>query len=607
MTEESSLAQVEPLAPDHGGPKAPGVNVSSGKPEITFNEAPATHDASKPDAEDDDDEDEAFDTYNTQSLSSLALHNATDVVDRLYKLSYRIRNPATRLGFSKALQFRQDDPETGRELIKEFEEQDLRHVQEIFAILQGKPAAEIARDFLVKRLAKSHSTIVLYLVARKGQGVHIDAQDREGQTALAVAADRGNIETVRILLDGGADPLIMDFQKRSARSRARENECQAVLELLDNHVNENKPPETIPTETHGAGSASIGGSVDPEKQSVPGQTGETESEARGKIARRQIKIDDAFDDALGHCEKILKRNQILIDYYIYPTKTPTQIADYEPIIKGIQSRIKKLQKLDYSQLKCVINDPDCLAASYLEEYVQSLDDALYGIKKLFIDHYDPKLADRSPYDTIPQSLADFKLDLQNLPKDRRADRDAPAAEQEIRSGPLQFCRGAVQLINNVNKGEFGIVSEEELLEPNRKMLTKRKGVFCWWRCSRCEFRVRYHLKPSQVIALQDCDEIRKHDGAPLSYRPVWLAKSHLRQPNDGPVWPPAKYGCLFCYGEGKKLGETTCFATEMELAMHVCSAHKTNLPPPLLLNKLNVAVDERLPETVRWDLKLHTR
>ena len=157
MTEESSLAQVEPLAPDHGGPKAPGVNVSSGKPEITFNEAPATHNASKPDAEDDDDEDEAFDTYNTQSLSSLALHNATDVVDRLYKLSYRIRNPATRLGFSKALQFRQDDPETGRELIKEFEEQDLRHVQEIFAILQGKPAAEIARNFLVKRLAKANT------------------------------------------------------------------------------------------------------------------------------------------------------------------------------------------------------------------------------------------------------------------------------------------------------------------------------------------------------------------------------------------------------------------------------------------------------------------
>ena len=399
----------------------------------------------------------------------------------------------------------------------------------------------------------------------------------------------------------------MDFQKRSARSRACENECQAVLELLDNHVNENKPPEIIPTETHGAGSASIGGSVDPEKQSVPGQTGETESEARGKIARRQIKIDDAFDDALGHCEEILKRNQILIDYYIYPTKTPTQIADYEHIIKGIQSRIKNLQKLDYSQLKCVINDPDCLAATYLEEYVQSLDDALYGIKKLFIDHYDPKLADCSPYATIPQSLADFKLDLQNLQKDRRADREAPATEQKIRSGPLQFYRGAVQLINNVNKGEFGIVSEEELLEPNRKMLTKRKGVFCWWRCSRCEFRVRYHLKPSQVIALQDCDEIRKHDGAPLSYRPVWLAKSHLRQPNDGPVWPPAKDGCLFCYGEGKKLGETTCFATEMELAMHLCSAHKTNLPPPLLLNKLKVAVDERLPESVRWDLKLHTR
>ena len=324
------------------------------------------------------------------------------------------------------------------------------------------------------------------------------------------------------------------------------------------------------------------------------------------MARRSIKIEDAFEDALRYCKEILKRNEILIGYWIYPHKTPTQIAEYEPVIKKLQSRIKNLQKLDYSQLKCVINDPDCLAASYLQEHVQSLDDAVYGFKKLFVEHYNSDLGKRSPYDTIPQSLANLKLDLQDLQKDRRADRSSPMAEDEVRTGPLRFCKGAVQLINGNDYGKLGVVSEKDLLKSNRDILRAHKGCYLWWQCSTCKFQVRYHAMSSRAGTIEtNDDELREHARVPLEYRTIWMAKSHLHQASES--GKGAKYGCLFCYGEGKKLSERTTFATGKELATHICSRHKTELPPPLMLNKFKMAVDEKKPESGRWELKLHTR
>ena len=56
----------------------------------------------------------------------------TDIIDRLYKLAFKIRNPKARLATSKALNFKRVDEDTGIDLIQEFVQTDTRHVEELF-------------------------------------------------------------------------------------------------------------------------------------------------------------------------------------------------------------------------------------------------------------------------------------------------------------------------------------------------------------------------------------------------------------------------------------------------------------------------------------------
>ena len=58
-------------------------------------------------------EEEALMSYKADSISTIVLENANSIIDRLYKLSFKIRNPATRLGFSRARSYCAIDGETG--------------------------------------------------------------------------------------------------------------------------------------------------------------------------------------------------------------------------------------------------------------------------------------------------------------------------------------------------------------------------------------------------------------------------------------------------------------------------------------------------------------
>ena len=85
---------------------------------------------------DSDSDSEDFESYLESSLAKTALENAEGVIDRLYRLAFKIRNPATRLGFSKAQNFQQIDPDTGVDLIEVFAAFDLQHVEQILLELQ---------------------------------------------------------------------------------------------------------------------------------------------------------------------------------------------------------------------------------------------------------------------------------------------------------------------------------------------------------------------------------------------------------------------------------------------------------------------------------------
>ena len=92
-----------------------------------------------------------------EPLAEIALDNMRDTIDRLYRLSFRIRNPATRLGFSKAKRERLMG-EDGTDLTESFLAIDLKHVGDLMGKHLKMPPEEIRNHFLVQRLAKANNT-----------------------------------------------------------------------------------------------------------------------------------------------------------------------------------------------------------------------------------------------------------------------------------------------------------------------------------------------------------------------------------------------------------------------------------------------------------------
>ena len=96
-------------------------------------------------------------SYREEPFYAIVLENAKLTIDRLYKLSFKIRNPATRLGFSKARSYRAIDEETGIDLMDRYGCYDLRHIAEIMAQHMHLSPEECESDDLVQRLAKANT------------------------------------------------------------------------------------------------------------------------------------------------------------------------------------------------------------------------------------------------------------------------------------------------------------------------------------------------------------------------------------------------------------------------------------------------------------------
>ncbi|KAL8931143.1 MAG: hypothetical protein Q9208_000247 [Pyrenodesmia sp. 3 TL-2023] len=106
----------------------------------------------------DDSDEEEFESYQDSSLTETALENVNGIIDSLYRLSFKIRNPATRLGFSKAQKYREIDNETGVDLIQIFADFDRQHIEEVFRELRkGQEPKDAKEHYLVERLAKANT------------------------------------------------------------------------------------------------------------------------------------------------------------------------------------------------------------------------------------------------------------------------------------------------------------------------------------------------------------------------------------------------------------------------------------------------------------------
>ena len=92
-----------------------------------------------------------------EPLDELASDNVRDTIDRLYRLSFKIRNPATRLGSSEAKRYRLI-AEDGTDLMESFAAIDLKHVGNLMTKHLTTSPEESRNRFLVRRLAKANTT-----------------------------------------------------------------------------------------------------------------------------------------------------------------------------------------------------------------------------------------------------------------------------------------------------------------------------------------------------------------------------------------------------------------------------------------------------------------
>lgn len=105
----------------------------------------------------DDSEEEDFNSYQAQPLAQVYLDGAIATIDRLYRVSFKIRNPAMRIGLSKARSYREVDESTGVDLIDQYTKVDLRHLQELFSSFHQASLKDHQSHYLVQRLAKANT------------------------------------------------------------------------------------------------------------------------------------------------------------------------------------------------------------------------------------------------------------------------------------------------------------------------------------------------------------------------------------------------------------------------------------------------------------------
>ncbi|KAL3460892.1 hypothetical protein BJX64DRAFT_289830 [Aspergillus heterothallicus] len=102
----------------------------------------------------DGESDEDFSSYEAAALDQEYITSISLTIDRLYALSFRIRNPKMRMGLSRALGYSEKDPDTGVDLIDAYRIEDLRHIIELFTVWKGDVDLDC---FLVKRLALANT------------------------------------------------------------------------------------------------------------------------------------------------------------------------------------------------------------------------------------------------------------------------------------------------------------------------------------------------------------------------------------------------------------------------------------------------------------------
>src|SRR5271154_1463557 len=101
------------------------------------------------------------------------------------------------------------------------------------------------------------------------------------------------------------------------------------------------------------------------------------------LVHQQVNLKDILSEIATAASKIQRTTNILIGYYIYPEKTPSAISACEPRVGILESRTKSLAKISFPHLSQILEHAEALGASYLNDIVGQLLNAVHGLDEVF--------------------------------------------------------------------------------------------------------------------------------------------------------------------------------------------------------------------------------
>lgn len=148
--------------------------------------------------------------------------------------------------------------------------------EDIVKLLLGHGANVEARNILDKTpLMQAYNFEVARSLILKG--AHVEARTNTGRTALMFLAESGYTNTVRLLLDAGANPALEDDQGKTASDYAKEGKHHDIVQLLSQSEQAASPSASQQLEIASSDSTSVPAISAPEQSATSSDAAQSKS------------------------------------------------------------------------------------------------------------------------------------------------------------------------------------------------------------------------------------------------------------------------------------------------------------------------------------------
>ena len=174
------------------------------------------------------------------------------------------------------------------------------------------------------------------------------------------------------------------------------------------------------------------------------------------------------------------------------------------------------------------------------------------------------------------------------------------------------CRGGLQLIKGEDKGGIDRCLRKDLGPAEHERLDRSgtRGTYLFWRCDRCEYRLRYFVSQSRAASLLCNDDHLTFKDSKIKCSRAFLAMSHLESEKreskrvSGEHTSP-KYTCIICvlHRPAARTGRGHTFSNRDDYAKHLEDVHIEGTPTPtFVLQKLGIEHSNISPVGTRREL-----